>query len=144
VAIKGSIAARNAHLTAINGLVNAVAGQGGKLKIYETPTGGIPASPGTAVVDLDDLLATLRFTADGAFGAPSGGSMAAAAITSATAVKTGTATWFRVTDANDAVVYQGTITATGGGGDMEISNTSIVLDGTVAVLAYTLTAPESC
>ena len=53
----------------------------------------------------------------------------------------GTAAHFEIMDSGGTTCHmQGTVTATGGGGDMEIDNTSIATGQQVTVTAFTLTA----
>lgn len=105
----------------------------------EIRTGTQPASVGTAASGT--LLGTLPLS-DPAFGAATSANPAvatAAAITSDTnADATGTAGWFRAYDSNAVAVIDGSITATGGGGDMELDSTSIVAGGTIAVSSWTV------
>jgi hypothetical protein len=57
-----------------------------------------------------------------------------------TADATGTAAHFRVYDSGGTVCgIQGTVTATGGGGDMTLDNTSIASGQQVTVTTFTLT-----
>lgn len=58
-----------------------------------------------------------------------------------TADAAGTAGHYRLTDAADTDREEGTITATGGGGDMTIDNTSIAIGQTVTVTGYTRSLP---
>ena len=53
----------------------------------------------------------------------------------------GTAGYFRFYDASANCHMQGTITATGGGGDMTLDNTNIAAGQTVNITGFTLTAP---
>ncbi len=47
---------------------------------------------------------------------------------------TGVATWFRIYASNaSTIVMDGTVTATGGGGDLTLDNTTITAGGTVAI-----------
>lgn len=115
----------------------------GRLKIYD---GTVPADADTALSG-NTLLATLIFS-DPAFGAAAdanpGATATANAITNdSSADATGTATFFRVTDSDDAVLWQGTVTGTGGGGDLELTTDSIVATQPVSVTSLTHTQPES-
>lgn len=57
-----------------------------------------------------------------------------------TASGTGTAGYFRITDSAGTTCHvQGTLTATGGGGDMTLDNTSIASGQTVTISTFTLT-----
>jgi hypothetical protein len=118
-------AVRNTLADAINTAVNAGAGAG-QLVIM---TSG------------DVEVATLTMS-DPAFGAASSGAITANAITSDTSATGGTAALFKVQDSNATEVYRGTVTATGGGGDLELSSLVIGAGDTVAVssLVYTASA----
>jgi hypothetical protein len=109
----------------------------GTLKIY---TGAQPADADDAATGT--LLVTLTFS-DPAFGASSGGTATAGVITSGTAVATGTAGWFRCADSDGVTVFDGDITAGGGGGDIELSSMSITTGDTVGVSSLTYTPPAS-
>jgi len=53
---------------------------------------------------------------------------------------TGTAGHFRIKDNGDSVCHmQGSITGVGGGGDMEVDNTSVESGQTITVVTFTLT-----
>lgn len=129
-------AVQNAAADAVVDLLDAGAGAG-TLKIYS----------GTQPADADDaasgtLLVTLTFS-DPAFGAAAAGVATANAITDGTAVATGTAGWFRCEDSAGTTVFDGDVTATGGGGDLELDNTSIATDQTVSITSLTYTHPAS-
>jgi hypothetical protein len=86
------------------------------------------------------ILATLQF-ANPAFGAASGGTATANAIAADTnAANTGTASNFRIRDRNNTEVVRGTVSATGGGGDIQLSSTSITATDTVSITSLTYTA----
>jgi hypothetical protein len=128
-----SASARNATVNAITALLDA-GPAAGTIKVY---TGSQPATADTAATGT--LLGTLTLT-DPAFGAASAGSATAAAITGDTSADaTGTAGWFRALDSTGAAVLDGSITATGGGGDLQLNSVSIVAGGTINVTAWTIT-----
>lgn len=136
MAIRLSTASRNAAADAVVDLVDGGAGAG-TLKIY---TG----SPG-ATADSDPggtLLATVAF-ADPAFGAASAGTATATDPAAVTGVAAGTAGCFIVEDSTGANVFDGTVTATGGGGDLTLSTTTISVGVTVDITSFTLTQPAS-
>jgi hypothetical protein len=60
---------------------------------------------------------------------------------SATASGTGTAGHYRLTNGTD--IEEGTVTATGGGGDLTLDNTSIASGQTVTVSSWTRTLPAA-
>lgn len=113
----------------------------GVLKIW---TGAAPTDCQAA--DSGTLLAELTLS-DPAFGAAAdinpGARATASAITSdSSANATGTAGHFRAYDSNGRCVIQGTVTATGGGGDLELNSTSISSGVQVDITAWTVTVPE--
>lgn len=88
------------------------------------------------------LLATITLN-DPAFGSASSGvaTLSVSPALSATAAATGTAGWARVLDSTGATVMDGSVTATGGGGQIELATTSIVSAATVAITSGTVTQP---
>lgn len=102
------------------------------------------ASAGKLVI-LDDTTTLVTITlADPAFGAASGGQATAAGLPKeGTAVATGTADKFELKDGADTLIASGTVTATSGGGDLEISNTSIATDDVVSLQTLSWSAPTS-
>ena len=120
----------------------------GTIKVY---TGAQPADPDTA--PSGTLLGTLTYTgsaAGTAFGnaadATPGAIATANAITSDTSADaTGTAGWFRVADSDGSALWDGSITATSASpqGDMTLDDVAIVIGGTIALTAHTLTVPET-
>jgi hypothetical protein len=109
--------------------------------------GTIKLYSGTQPADADDaitsqvLLATLTFSDPSAPGA-SGGVWTADAITEdSLADATGTAAWARVEDSDGNNVFDCDVTATGGGGTIEINTVSIVADAAVRATSLTVTMP---
>ena len=128
--------ARNAACDGVVDLLDAGAAAG-TLKIY---TGSQPATPATAASGT--LLATATL-ADPAFGASSTGVATGTDPASVTAVATGTAGWFRAADSDGNAIFDGDVTATGGGGTMTLSSTSITSGGSVDITSLTFTMPAS-
>lgn len=88
-------------------------------------------------------LATLNMSAT-PFATPTNGSMTANSISSDTnAAASGTLHNFQVFNRDNTLVFSGTITAAGGGGDMTTSRLSVVAGDTVAVGTFTITLPAS-
>ncbi len=124
---------------AINDLIDA-GGGAGKLQIYSgvRPATADDAPAGTLLVEF-----VLNATAFGASAEVGNGATATAnAIASVTAAATGTATWFRVIAFDDDVIFDGEVTATGGGGDLQLSTVSIAAGIDVSVVSLTATMPE--
>jgi hypothetical protein len=129
MAITLSTAARNAACDAI---VDLVDGGTGTATLVIGTTG---MASELATFDLQDP----------AFGAAATGTatLAGTTITDASADNTGTAAEFQVQDQDGTVIFSGSVTATGGGGDVTIDNTSIVSGQTVNLTAFTFTVPAS-
>lgn len=128
--IQLSVAARNARLDSFE----AVAGASAKLQIR---TGAQPANCAAAAAGT--LLAELDLPADW-MAAASAGSKALAGSWSGTGEAAGNAAHFRIVDSAGTTCHmQGSITATGGGGDMTLDNTNIAVGQTVQVTSFTLT-----
>lgn len=129
MALQLSVAARNARLDSIETVVGATA----KLQIR---SGAQPANAGTAASGT--LLCEITLPSDW-MAAASAGSKAKLGTWSGTGAAAGTAGHFRVVDnAGTTCHLQGSITATSGGGDMELDNTSIAVSQTVTVNTFTL------
>lgn len=123
---------RNAAVDAIVDLLDAGAGAA----YIEIRTGSQPATANTAATGT--LLGTLTCS-DPAFGAAASGTATASTITGdSSADATGTAGWFRAYDSTGAAVIDGSITATGGGGDLQLSSVSIVAGGTINITSWTV------
>jgi|SRR6185503_14612045 len=60
---------------------------------------------------------------------------------SGTASATGTANVYDVTDSDDNVLWSGTVTATGGGGDLTLDNTSIANGQSIQITSWVHSQP---
>lgn len=127
-------ARRNAIVDSVVDALDAGAGAG-IIRIY---SGAQPATADTA--PSGTLLATITLP-DPAFGAAAAGSASAGAIAAAAATTTGTAGWFRALDSALVTVLDGSVTATGGGGDMQLNTTSLVSGVDVDITTWTVTMP---
>jgi hypothetical protein len=131
MAVKLSTAVRNARLDAIETAVGTSA-------VLKIRTGAPPATVATA--DSGTVLATLNLPSDW-LAAASGGTKAKSGTwedTSADAA--GTAAHFRVYASDGTTAHlQGTVTATGGGGDMTLDNAVIAAGQSITITGFTLT-----
>jgi hypothetical protein len=136
VATRLSTTARNAMADAVADLMDAGSGAG----TIDVRTGTQPASAQDAASGT--LLATFT-AADPAFGAASTGvcTLDATPVLETTGLAAGTAGWFRAKDSTGATVFDGAVTATGGGGQLELSTTTVSIGLTVQITSGTLTAP---
>lgn len=121
---------RNAMLDAFESTTGATA----HLKIF---TGTAPAD--CSVADSGTLLVEMTLPSDWMAAAASG-AKAKSGTWSGTASATGTAGYFRIYDSTVTTCHQqGTVTATSGGGDIELDNTSINSGQTVTISTFTIT-----
>lgn len=100
-------------------------------------TGAQPATPATA--DSGTLL--VEFTLASDWATQSGGVLTFSGVPlSATATGTGTAGHYRVKDSAGTTTHmQGSVTTSGGGGDMIVDNASIASSQTVQITSWTVT-----
>ncbi len=118
-----AIAARNALADLIDDLVNT--GSGIAIMRFCSST--------TTIVDI--------LLSNPAHGAASAGTITLSGVPlSATAIATGNIDNYQVLNRNGTVVYSGTVTATGGGGDITINNISVNPGQEVAIISYTYSA----
>lgn len=131
MAISYVTALRTTRITAVLTAIDAGTGAG-KIKLY---TG---SSPGVNSAATGTLLATL--TCSDPAGTVSGGVLTFSAITAdSSADADGTAGYARITDSDDNAVADLTVTATGGGGDVQLNNVNIVTGGTVSISSASIT-----
>lgn len=122
---------RNARLNAIRDAADAGAGAG-LIRIYD---GSRPATGGTATT----LLAELTLS-DPCAPAAAGGVLTLSAINAdPSANATGTATWARIVDSAGTFVFDCSVSATGGGGDIQLNSTSVSTGVQVQITAATIT-----
>ncbi len=125
---------RNARLDALRDFVGASA----ILKIYKEtqPATGQPA-------DEQNLLGQMqcRTVAPGfADNASNGVSYIGAISPCTSALRGGTATWFRVLKSDGSTIcFDGTITTSSGDGDLKLDDVVVVFGGTIAIQSGTLT-----
>lgn len=131
MAVQLSIAVRNARLDSIETTIGTSA-------ILRIRSGAQPATCATA--DSGTVLATLNLPSDWMSAAASGSKSLLGTWQDLSADATGTAGHFRVYDSTGTTCgIQGSITATGGGGDMTLDNTSIASGQQVTITSFTLT-----
>lgn len=110
-----STAARTAQM----GQLNTTIGINAQIMIY---SGAAPVNVGTAATGT--LL--VQFAGNvSAFGSAASAVLTAAAVASVNAVAAGVAGYYRINTSAGVAVAQGTITGTGGGGDMILTNINI-------------------
>lgn len=127
-----SEAVRNAKLDVIETTIGADA-------VLKIRTGAPPAN--VAAADTGTVLATLTLPSDW-MAAASGGSKAKSGTwADASADNAGTAAHFRVYASNGTTAHaQGTVTATGGGGDLTVDNVSFAAGQGFTITSFTITS----
>ena len=131
MAVKFSVAVRNARLDALETAIGTSAVL--KIRSGAAPTNITDADSGT-------VLATLSLPSDWMANAASGSKSKSGTWQDTSADNTGTAAHFRVYASDGTTRHiQGSITATGGGGDMTVDNTSFATGQSFTVTAFTLT-----
>lgn len=132
MALQYSVAVRNAQLDAVETTIGTSA-------ILKIRTGAPPAN--CAAADTGTVLATVPLPSDWMAAASGGSKSKAGTWQDAAADATGTAGHFRLYASDGTTCHmQGTVTITGGGGDMTVDNTSFATGQSFTVTTFTLTA----
>ncbi len=130
-----SRAISTACVNAINAAVNGGSGAG-TITFYTSP---MPADT-TVGITTQTTLGTC--TCSDPAGVESGGTLTFSAISQdISADNTGVVTWCRVRDSASVVCFDLDVTATGGGGYVQMASTSITAGGPIAFSAFTATMP---
>lgn len=132
MAVKFSVTVRNAELDAFETAIGTSA-------VIKIRTGSAP----TNITDADagTVLATLSLPSDWMAAASSGSKAKSGTWQDASADATGTAAHWRLYASDGTTQHaQGTVTVTGGGGDMTVDNTSFASGQSFTVTTFTLTA----
>ena len=130
MAFQYSVTVRNALLDSIETTISTA-------PTLEIRSGAAPAN--CAAADSGTVLATMTLPSDWMAAASAGAKALAGSWQDASADATGTAAHFRI-KAGATCHIQGSVTATGGGGDMQLDNVSITAAQQVTITAFTLTA----
>lgn len=131
MAVQLSTAVRNARLDAIETTI-------GTSPIMKIRSGAQPANCGTA--DSGTVLATLTLPSDWMSNASGGAKALSGTWQDTSADATGTAAHFRIYDSGGSTChYQGSVTATGGGGDLTVDNVSFASGQSFTVSSFTIT-----
>lgn len=135
MAVQLSTTVRNAMLDSIESTIGTDA-------ILRIRTGAAPADCATA--DSGTVLAAITLPSDWMAAASSGSKAKSGTWQDASADADGTAAHFRIYESTGTTCHlQGTVTATSGGGDIELDNTSIATGQQVTITSFSLTAANS-
>lgn len=130
MALQYSTTLRNNQLDTIETTIGTSA-------VLKIRTGAPPANIATA--DSGTVLATLNLPSDWLAAASSGSKAKSGTWEDLSADNTGTAAHFRIYQSDGTTAHiQGTVTATGGGGDMTVDNTSFASGQNVTVSTFTI------
>lgn len=133
MALQFSAAVRNALLDSIETAIGVSA-------VLKIRTGAAPADVATA--DSGTVLATLTLPSDWMAAASSGSKAKSGTWQDASADASGTAAHFRIYASDGTTAHmQGTVTATGGGGDLTVDNVVFAAAQSFTINTFTLTAP---
>lgn len=130
MAFQFSTAARNASLDAIETAIGAS-------PTLELRSGAAPANCGAA--DSGTVLATMTLPADWMAAAAAGAKALSGVWQDAAADAAGTVGHFRI-KAGATCHIQGSVTITGGGGDMTIDNPVLAINQQITITGFTITA----
>ncbi len=135
MALQFSVAVRNARLDAIETAIGTAA-------VLKIRSGAPPANVATA--DSGTVLATLSLPSDWMAAASGGTKAKAGTWEDASADAAGTAAHWRLYASDGTTAHaQGTVTATGGGGDLTVDNVSFAAGQTFTVTSFTITEANS-
>lgn len=135
MALQFSVAVRNARLDAIETAIGTAA-------VLKIRSGAPPANVATA--DSGTVLATLSLPSDWMAAASGGTKTKAGTWEDASADAAGTAAHWRLYASDGTTAHaQGTVTATGGGGDLTVDNVSFAAGQTFTVTSFTITEANS-
>lgn len=135
MALQLSTSVRNAILDAIESTIGVSA-------VLKIRSGSAPANVATA--DSGTVLGTLSLPSDWLAAATGGTKSKSGTWEDTSADATGTAAHFRIYASDGTTAHlQGTVTATGGGGDMTLDNVSITSAQAITITSFTLTAPNA-
>lgn len=132
MALQYSVTVRNAKLDAVETAIGTSA-------VLKIRTGGVPATCATA--DSGTVLATLNLPSDWMAAASSGSKAKTGTWEDTSADNSGTAAHWRLYASDGTTCHaQGTVTVTGGGGDMTVDSTSFTAAQSFTVTTFSLTA----
>lgn len=135
MAIQLSVSARNALLDAIETAIGTSA-------VMKLRTGAKPAD--CAAADSGTVVATLSLPSDWMAAASGGTKALSGTWQDAGADADGTVGHFRVYASDGTTCHiQGSVTSTGGGGDLTLDNNVVVTGEPVTITGFTLTAPNA-
>lgn len=135
-----SVSSRTAACSALAALPDiGTLNPNGYINIYTSPRPSAPEIPSTPATKLVTIP-----LANPAFPTPLNGEATAngMGITAFTAEATGTATWYRVFDRDNNALWDGNISLSGDGGDMQFQDINFILGGKVVIQTFKIVMPQ--
>lgn len=124
--------------TVKNALLDAIETAIGASAVLKIRTG---AAPGIGNADAGTVLATLNLPSDWMAAASGGAKAKSGTWQDTSADATGTAAHFRLYASDGTTVHaEGTVTVTGGGGDLTLDSVSITAGQQITITGFTITA----
>lgn len=123
-----------------NAMLDALVAAAGASPTLEVRSGAVPATCATA--DSGSVLATLALPATWMNSASGGQATKAGTWQDTSADATGSAGHFRIKSSGGTVHFQGSVSATGGGGDLVLARATVdlVAGDNLSITGFTLTA----
>lgn len=135
MAVQLSVSVRNSRADAVETAIGVSA-------MLRIRTGAAPATCATA--DSGTVLATMTLPSDWMAAASAGAKALLGTWSDTSADAAGTAGHFRIYDSAGTTAHiQGTVTATGGGGDMTLDNVVLAFAQNVSITTFGWTEPNS-
>ena len=135
MALQYSVAVRNARLDAVETTI-------GTSPILKIRSGSPPATCATA--DSGTVLSTINLPSDWMAAASAGAKAKSGTWEDTSADATGTAAHWRLYASDGTTCHaQGTVTVSGGGGDMTVDSVSFTAGQAVTITGFTLNAPNA-
>lgn len=132
MAMQYSVGVRNARLDVVETTI-------GTSPVLKIRTGAVPAN--CAAADAGTVLATVNLPSDWMSAASGGSKSMLGTWEDSSADAAGTAGHFRIYASDGTTCHiQGTVTISGGGGDMTVDNTSFAAGQNFVVTSFTITA----
>lgn len=126
-----------------NGVLDAYESTIGTSATLKLWSGTVPADEAAADATASGtVVATYSLASDWMSAASSGAKAFSSLPLSVSAANSGTLTHYRIYASGGTCHEQGSITTTGGGGDMTVDSTSVTAAQTVRVTAFSKTAPH--
>lgn len=123
-------------------MLDAIESTIGASAIMKIFTGAQPAN--TSAADSGTVLATLSLPADYLAAAASGSKAKSGTWDDNSADNTGAAAHFRIYASDGTTChFQGSVTATGGGGDLTVNNTSFAATQPFTITAFSIAMPNA-